>query len=416
MRVAVALGALVLIATPLHAHDARAGIDAGPSLWDGAALAGLALLAILYAVGSRRLASRGARVRLIERAAFWSGWITLVAALAPPMDAAAAGAFSMHMAQHEMLMLLGAPLLIVGRPIVAALWAVPEPARRAVGRALQGRRWLTVWHALTMPFVAWLLHGAAVWVWHLPALYEAAVEHEGIHAIQHVTFVATAVLFWWGLVYGRYGRLAYGASALFLFTTMMHTGVLGALFALSTEPYYAIYAARAAAAGVDPVVDQQLAGLYMWIPAGVVLTVCGLLLLLAWISEAERRAGARATSLLVAALTLAATTACSSMPHEQEVRALTGGDPFRGRDLIRQYGCDSCHTIPGVASADATVGPPLSQIAMRTYLAGHLENTPENMMRWIQHPRQLDPRTAMPEMGVTDADSRDITAYLYTLR
>jgi cytochrome c2 len=104
------------------------------------------------------------------------------------------------------------------------------------------------------------------------------------------------------------------------------------------------------------------------------------------------------------------------MPHEQDVRRLTGGDPFRGRELVRGYGCDSCHTIPGVLTADAHVGPPLIHIARRMYLAGHIQNTPENMMRWLQHPRTLDPKTAMPEMGVTEQDSRDITAFLYTIR
>lgn len=117
---------------------------------------------------------------------------------------------------------------------------------------------------------------------------------------------------------------------------------------------------------------------------------------------------------LIGVLTLAA--GCKSVPHEQEVRRLTGGDPLRGRELIVGYGCDSCHTIPGVETADAHVGPPLTKVARRLYLAGHIQNTPENMMRWIQHPRSFDAKTAMPEMGVTDRDSRDLTAFLYTLR
>jgi cytochrome c len=104
------------------------------------------------------------------------------------------------------------------------------------------------------------------------------------------------------------------------------------------------------------------------------------------------------------------------MPHEREVRELTGGDPFKGRELIRGYGCDSCHIIPGIQTADAHVGPPLTGIAHRVYLAGHIENTPQNMAQWIQHPHAFEPKTAMPEMGVTEQDSRDITAYLYTLR
>ena len=113
---------------------------------------------------------------------------------------------------------------------------------------------------------------------------------------------------------------------------------------------------------------------------------------------------------------LALTGACESVPHEQEVRRLTGGDPLRGRQLIAAYGCDSCHTIPGVKTADAHVGPPLTKVARRFYLAGHIQNTPENMRRWIQHPHAFDEKTAMPEMGVTERDSRDLTAFLYTMR
>jgi putative membrane protein len=170
---------------------------------------------------------------------------------------------------------------------------------------------------------------------------------------------------------------------------------------------------------VDAATDQQLAGMYMWIPGGVILTLFGLALLMAWLSESDRRAlrGRRVIGLLLPLLAAWGMAACSTgIPHERDVRQLTGGDPYSGRRRIAQYGCDTCHTIPGIATADATVGPPLTQVARRLYLAGHIENTPENMMRWIQHPRAHDAQTAMPELGVSDQDSRDITAYLYTLR
>jgi cytochrome c2 len=97
-------------------------------------------------------------------------------------------------------------------------------------------------------------------------------------------------------------------------------------------------------------------------------------------------------------------------------RQLTGGDPDKGRLAIVKYGCDTCHNIPGILTATATVGPPLSQIALRSYLAGRIDNTPENMIRWIRQPHSVDPQTAMPETGVTERDGRDIAAYLYTLR
>jgi cytochrome c2 len=91
-----------------------------------------------------------------------------------------------------------------------------------------------------------------------------------------------------------------------------------------------------------------------------------------------------------------------------------GGDPGRGAELIRHYGCGACHTIPGIPRANANVGPPLQQLRQRVYIAGVMVNTPDNLMRWIQHPQAMDPRTAMPEMGVTAEQARDIAAYLYS--
>ena len=119
-------------------------------------------------------------------------------------------------------------------------------------------------------------------------------------------------------------------------------------------------------------------------------------------------------AILLAVLLLPA--ACQPMSHDAEARHLTGGEPSRGKKAIRRYGCGACHTIPGVAGAAATVGPPLTQLGSRSYLAGRLVNSPENLVRWIRFPHQVDPKTAMPEMGVTDRDGRDIAAYLYTLR
>lgn len=95
---------------------------------------------------------------------------------------------------------------------------------------------------------------------------------------------------------------------------------------------------------------------------------------------------------------------------------LTGGDPHRGPALIRKYGCSTCHVIPGVRGADGQVGPSLEGIAGRVYLAGRLPNTPDNMQRWIQDPQGIERGNAMPNLGVTERDGRDIAAYLYTLR
>lgn len=124
--------------------------------------------------------------------------------------------------------------------------------------------------------------------------------------------------------------------------------------------------------------------------------------------------------VVTVALLAVGCTACGLSPDRiamEEATALTqGGDPQRGRILIREYGCNTCHTIPGVRGARGSVGPPLTGIAGRMYIAGLLTNTPENLMRWIRDPPGVDSLTAMPDVGVTEPDARDIAAYLYTLR
>jgi len=101
--------------------------------------------------------------------------------------------------------------------------------------------------------------------------------------------------------------------------------------------------------------------------------------------------------------------------RKSEIRRMTGGDMPLGKEKIRNYGCHTCHTIPGVEGAHALVGPPLIHWSKRVYIAGEIPNTPENLRKWLQHPPQIEPKTAMPDMGVTEQDSRDISAYLYSL-
>jgi cytochrome c len=120
----------------------------------------------------------------------------------------------------------------------------------------------------------------------------------------------------------------------------------------------------------------------------------------------------RARPLVMALLML---SGCDDHPA-QVPTAVPGGDPERGALLSQGYGCGTCHTIPGIPKANATVGPPLRAMARQAYIAGVLPNTPDNLVRWIQEPQEVDPRTAMPDVGVTEADARDIAAYLYSLK
>ena len=120
-----------------------------------------------------------------------------------------------------------------------------------------------------------------------------------------------------------------------------------------------------------------------------------------------------ACAVLCACLAL---SSCQQVELERKAQAMTGGSPRRGKAAIGKYGCGTCHTIPGVEGASALVGPNLDQVASRMYVAGVLPNTPDNMIRWVQHPRDVDPLTAMPNLGVNDQDARDIVGYLYTLK
>jgi cytochrome c len=114
------------------------------------------------------------------------------------------------------------------------------------------------------------------------------------------------------------------------------------------------------------------------------------------------------------AVGLAALAACRET--DAATYALTGGRASRGPALMRAYGCGACHTIPGVRGANAVVGPSLSGIASRSYVAGVVANTPENLVAWIQNPQAIDSKTAMPNLRVGPRDAADIAAYLYTLR
>jgi putative membrane protein len=281
-----ALWILSLVAT-LSAHGQELHTDPRVfSSWDKATLVALLAFGGFYLTGWRQLRIHGARQRALEPAAFAVGWSALVAAVMPPLDAAAIARFSAHMMQHELMMLVGAPLIMAGRPLSTCLWALPMSWRRVVALPFQHRGVARAMRIATAPLLAWALHGIVIWVWHLPTLYDLAVVSEPVHALQHAMFVATSMLFWWGLLCGRYGRAGYGAAVFYVFTTAIHTGILGALLTFAGAPFYSVYANLL---GPDALADQEAAGLIMWIPAGALLTIMGIGLFAAWLGEADRR-------------------------------------------------------------------------------------------------------------------------------
>ena len=261
----------------------------------------LAMSAVLYGTGALRLWRRGVighGVRRWELLAFAAGWTAIVIAQVSPLAWLSEQLFSAHMTQHELLMLVAAPLLVLGRPMVVMMWGLPAATRQRLGRVSQQPFVGRPWRLLTAPLVVWALHGAALWVWHVPLLYQDALASDNLHLVQHACFLGTAALFWWTIVQGRYGRLGYGAAVVYVFSTMLHSGLLGALFTFAPGTIYPAYSRSAPAWGVSAIEDQQLAGLIMWIPFGIVFLILGLALFAAWMGESDRRlAYGRVTAL-----------------------------------------------------------------------------------------------------------------------
>ena len=252
----------------------------------------LGLTALLFTIGLYSLwreAPKRRSIRSWEALCFAGGWLALFIALVSPLHAWGRVLFSAHMTQHEVLMLVAAPLLVLGRPLIAFLWALPLNWSRRLGN-LGKIAWINrTWRTLTIPLVAWLVHAAALWTWHIPALFEATLYSDAVHTLQHLSFLLSALLFWWALIHGPQGAMGYGAAVLYLFTTSVHSGALGALITVAGSVWYPSYASLTASWGLTPLEDQQLGGLIMWIPASLVYVIAGLALFAGWLREADMR-------------------------------------------------------------------------------------------------------------------------------
>ncbi|HEX8231889.1 MAG TPA: cytochrome c oxidase assembly protein [Caulobacteraceae bacterium] len=244
-------------------------------------LAPLLLSGGLYALGHARLRRRSSHGRSALARQGWCfalGWLFLTGALITPLHEAGERSFAAHMLEHEILMLVAAPLLVLARPLGTMLWAFPSGGRVALGRT--GAALTPAFRVLIEPVTATLIQAAALWLWHAPALFDLALGNEVVHALQHATFLVSALLFWSAVLHPRLGRRALGLAALCLFATSVIGGSLGALMAFAASPWYAAYAAMGLTAfGLTPTEDQQLAGLLMWVPGGLVHAGAALLLL-----------------------------------------------------------------------------------------------------------------------------------------
>jgi cytochrome c oxidase assembly factor CtaG len=243
--------------------------------WSPAIAVPLVATALVYIVALRRRQrpdGENGEHHPWQRLSFAAGWLVTAIALVSPLHQAGERSLTAHMVQHILLIGIAAPLLVLGRPAIMASVLSREERRqlfRIVNRPVLKR----AWHILAHPLVAMAFHGITIWLWHAPRLFDLAVRHRWVHALEHASFLGTALLFWWSMLLRSRRQHGEGLAIIALFITTMHSGLLGAALALSERPWYASYATRP-----DALADQQLAGLLMWIPAGATYIIAALAL------------------------------------------------------------------------------------------------------------------------------------------
>lgn len=245
------------------------------------------LVGFAYARGFRRLQARTGRRHVGRAVAFGAGLVVLVLALSVPVDEAALDRLWAHMVQHEVLVTVAAPLLILGNPLPALMWALPAGSRRVVA---PWWRKLSRSHARPSGWAAWvvtafLVQTAALWAWHAPDLYQGALRSEWVHSLQHASFLGTALFFWWAVI-GARRRSLYGGAVLANFAASLQGVALGAFMTFAGRVWYPFYAERVGGS-LTPLEDQQVAGVIMWGPGSIAYLVAAVILFMAWLGGDE---------------------------------------------------------------------------------------------------------------------------------
>jgi putative membrane protein len=265
--------------------------------WRADVLLPILTLAVLYGAGWVRLSHRVPRPgwRMVGRLVLaYGALVTLALALLSPLHELAHRRFSAHMAQHMLLVAAAAPALLLADPFPILLWALPAPVRvAAAGLLAPGAPLRTLGRVLTRMPVAWLAYALALWLWHLPAAYDAALAEPRLHDLQHLVFFASAILFWWPVVTPapRVAAAAHlGWRIAYLVLGAFQGGALGLLLMLSPRVLYAPYAL-----GADTAValeDQAWGGIVMWAAGGAVEMAAVLVLVFKFLAAEEHRVSA----------------------------------------------------------------------------------------------------------------------------
>ncbi|HEY6959460.1 MAG TPA: cytochrome c oxidase assembly protein [Candidatus Limnocylindria bacterium] len=254
-------------------------------------------LAIFLAVLTGGIYARG--VRVMKRPwtwwrtlAFFLGLVAIVLALASGLELIAGDLFSIHMVQHMLLTIVAAPLLMLGAPIRPLLRGLPRAVRTSVVRPLAGARVLrAALHFLRHPLVAVAIYVGGLYLWHWPALYDAAVENEALHTLEHAHFFFGALLFWSVVIDPEpfKGTLPYAARIVYLLLAgAAQNTLLGGLLSFSSRVFYPLYADRATALGVDALTDQRVGGAIMWVPGDTIFLIAASACFFMWLETEER--------------------------------------------------------------------------------------------------------------------------------
>ena len=279
----ILLAALLFVAAPALAHGGRQG----PPGWtlDPMLVGPLGLALLVYLTGWRRLSKRASTP--VRPGLFLSGWIVLSLSLTSPLHEAGEMSFTMHMIEHELIMLVATFLFAASSSGGVLAWGLPRALRQGLAGTWKSPL-QSLWRRLTEPVTATAIQGVVMWGWHAPELFDRALDSFSWHIAQHASFFLSSLLFWWAMLHPRKGPAGYGLSAACLFATTLIGGALGALMSLSSSPWYADYAAMGmTGVGLDPVDDQRLAGLIMWIPGGLVHGAAAVALFYKWLKASE---------------------------------------------------------------------------------------------------------------------------------
>jgi cytochrome c oxidase assembly factor CtaG len=271
--------------SPAAAHTVVATDPASGFGWslEPAVVIPLVLVALLYANGQSQLAARRNTKFNAQDAMFWAGFLILALALVSPLHEAGTRVFTLHMIEHELLMLVASPLMVAARPAGALLWGLPRAWRGYAGWLLQRGPVKAAWRGASELWSATALHAVVLWVWHAPVLFHDVLENEDVHIAQHVSFIVSGLIFW-SAIFRCMRAHKEGAAILALFVSSLQAGFLGALMTMSKTLWYPFAPDPFPVCGLTRGEDQALAGLVMWIPGCSVYVVVALIIMARWLA------------------------------------------------------------------------------------------------------------------------------------